>query len=366
MSWWDYIPTGTGGPDWINVGTLFGTVEGRWVGQGWQAMALSAVLASFFMISIAWMIAAVFNHAGLKRWVRSEAYQVLANALMVVGLVGLVSMVLTTMTVVTADIAEAIVPGPTALQYSEGYQGPGTGTLTGQTVDNPFVLAQLFLDENIQCLRAWYLNAFIADSFLEPIEQLSVGVAGMDAVSASTALNPIISMLYFMSHNTTFLLLANYFQRHLLVFIYQTMFTVFLPIGIILRTLPVTRGMGGFFIAVAIGLYVVYPVAYSGMLLTTRQGNYGNCGLTIDAMELRGVQVNDLAAAEYHRAKAERYLPIISQSISLYQNSVPFLLMRSLLMPLVSLSLVFTFVRGTAGFFGADIAEVSRGLIKLI
>lgn len=355
-NWWDCTNPGQCipvGPGWENSATGFGTLQQRWTGaDNWQAIAMSAVLASFFMVAIGWMLASAFNHAGLRKWVRAEIYHVLANALLVIGLVVMVNFVLTSVTLVTAEIAIKLGD----IQYA------------GTPVDNPFVLAELFLDENIQCLRTMYLNAFLADSFVEPVEQFSVGIAGMDVVSAANALTPITSALYLMSHNSAFLLLANYFQRHLLVLIYQTMFTLFLPIGIILRTLPVTRGLGGFLIALAIGLYIVYPIAYSALFLTTRQmtAESGACVLSMNKVDAAGIRINNPASFEYHRAQTVRLLQPIQEMIGRFNNWYSFMVFRSFLFPLIGLTLVFTFVRATAGFFGADIAEVGRGLIKLI
>ncbi|MDO8339676.1 MAG: hypothetical protein Q7T16_03390 [Candidatus Burarchaeum sp.] len=361
-NWWDCsgglgncIPTGSAGPGWENAPTVFGTLQDRWIGEAWVGIAMSAVLASFFMVAIAWMLASAFNHQGLKKWVRGEIYHVLANFLLVIGLVAMVGIVLTNVTEITANMATA----------TGGFEYAGSG---GATIDNPFVLAEIFLDENIQCQRMIYLDAYMADSFIEPIEHFSIGIGGMDAVSAGNALTPITSALYLMAHNTSFLLLANYLQRHLLIFIFQTMFTLFLPVGIILRTLPVTRGLGGFMIALAIGLYIVYPISYSAMLLTSRQMSVTStaCTLSINAADAAGIHSSDLTSFMQHRSLAERLLPTIHDKIALYSSLYPFMVFRSFLFPLVAITLVFTFVRATAGFFGADIAEVGRGLIKLI
>ncbi|MCK4714216.1 MAG: hypothetical protein KAT35_01470, partial [Candidatus Aenigmarchaeota archaeon] len=61
MGWSDYI----GQTDWAKEATMFGTLEGRWVGEAWQSMAILAVIISFFIVSIGWMLATAFNHAGL-------------------------------------------------------------------------------------------------------------------------------------------------------------------------------------------------------------------------------------------------------------------------------------------------------------
>src|SRR3989338_8933752 len=123
MTDWSMWITGQG---WENAATTFGTLQNRWIGEAWIGIAMSAVLASFFMVAMAWMLASAFNHQGLRRWVRGEIYHVLANVLLVIGLVVMVNVVLANVTEVTANIATAV----GGLEYAGG--GP---------VDNPFILA---------------------------------------------------------------------------------------------------------------------------------------------------------------------------------------------------------------------------------
>jgi len=367
MDWTNWIPTG---PDWVsNSGLLkLGNTQDYWQGQNWEGMAISAVLASFFIVALGYMIGFAFNHTGIKKWVKAEAYQVLASALLVIGLIVFVNIALTAMTTVTSDIVSA--SGGLHFTKLDAATNTYVPNPAAQDVNSPFVLSELFIDENIGCLKTWYLWIFIADTVVEPVSDFTVDIAGgLGGVSMSFVLGPIVSALYFMSHNVVFLLLANYLQRHLLIFIYQTMFPVFLPLGIILRIFPVTRGYGGFLIAVALGLYIVYPIAYSTMMLTTRQMNAEQCrldtlGLSRD--DARGIQLTDEASFTYYKARSERLFGTVDNGISIFQQVFMFFVYRSFLFPLAALTLVFTFVRASASFFGADVGEMSRGLVKLI
>ncbi len=61
---------------------------------------------------------------------------------------------------------------------------------------------------------------------------------------------------------STVLLIALNAQSYLIQYIKYNMLNVFLPIGLLLRSFKFTRGAGAFFMALAIGLYFVFPVLY--------------------------------------------------------------------------------------------------------
>jgi len=55
------------------------------------------------------------------------------------------------------------------------------------------------------------------------------------------------------------LALAGYFQINLLQWIEASMFAIYLPLGILLRSIPFTRGGGAAIMAIAITSYFFYP-----------------------------------------------------------------------------------------------------------
>ncbi|MFH1393439.1 MAG: hypothetical protein ABII71_02550 [Candidatus Micrarchaeota archaeon] len=60
----------------------------------------------------------------------------------------------------------------------------------------------------------------------------------------------------------TVILIALNAQAFLILYIKHNMLTVFLPVGILLRSFHVTRGAGALFIATAIGFYFVFPIMF--------------------------------------------------------------------------------------------------------
>ena len=77
--------------------------------------------------------------------------------------------------------------------------------------------------------------------------------AGLDAYT------PLFS---FFTEGLTLALITIEAQRAFLAFIAAAMFSTFLPIGLILRSFYFTRKIGGAIIAIAIGLYVIFPLLY--------------------------------------------------------------------------------------------------------
>jgi len=347
MGWKDIIPPTNWGPDVIN------NLSALW--NAWAGIAVMAVIVSFSLIALAYMLAKLLNSEGLMRWARQEIYHALANAVLVAGLIGLVTLIVGPATAAGTGLMTQI--------------GANIASQLGITtpVDNPFYLANFFIDESLQCLRTWWRRVFITNLLLEPLEKFSVGIDGMDAVGGSLFLHPLITGMYMVAHNTTFIMLANFFMRTLLVFSYQTMFPIFLPLGIILRTFPFTRGLGGLLIASALGLYIVFPVSLSmGFMLTRSMVSSGECIATPETLTAAGVEISDPASFFFHKARMDREVGGVVSLLDLWGNVLPFFIVRSFFMPLVAGTATFTFIRASSTFFGADIAELGRGLFKLI
>ncbi|MEW6328755.1 MAG: hypothetical protein AB1468_01425 [Candidatus Micrarchaeota archaeon] len=86
-------------------------------------------------------------------------------------------------------------------------------------------------------------------------------------------------------------------QFVLLQFISETMFKIFLPVGIVLRSFTLTRKLGATIMAVAIGAYVVYPLTlvmnsemYSSVLQMPREEYWG-------ALPLKMLDMGDITDA---------------------------------------------------------------------
>ncbi len=321
-----------------------------WGPGGWEPVALTAVLIAFFIVAIAYMIGRAFEVRELKQWAKNEFYQAAASAILVIGLIALVD--------VFMGQAASIVTGVA------NQQGWEIGRSGDPTEGNPFAVAHDILDHTIDCAKGLYRKLFVLNMLIEPVEKTAFEVGGIDT-QTFWALTPVVQASHYFCSRLSFLLIAAYTQRHFLYFIEQTMFTVFLPLGIILRAIPYSRGAGAFLVALSIGLYIVYPVTMT-ILVGTWGPSLSTCALqpagTVEIDDNCAVDVASIGKTTY---EAQRnipwYLKWLEQTLANF--GIMFWLMW---VPIVSAIIVFTFVRTMTSYLGADIGEIGQGLIKLI
>lgn len=81
-------------------------------------------------------------------------------------------------------------------------------------------------------------------------------------LSLTSVVNPLISQVQYFIKALNFVIVGALVQSSVLAFISVSTLTVILPVGIILRSFYPSRKLGGFLMAMAIGLYVVLPLSY--------------------------------------------------------------------------------------------------------
>ena len=186
-----------------------------------------------------------------------------------------------------------------------------------------------------------------------------------------------MSLNHYINNNLVYLVLFHYVQYSLLQFAAYTMLPVFLPIGLALRAFPVTRGAGGLVTAIALGFAFVFPISYV-LIVAMMPGVQGACTqLNLvpqnpNYQTLTGGQdkgnpclTNEGAQIENH-FRVEKSQNWLSQQLDYYSQLLGLLFMQALFYPLAALIITFTFIRQTGSLFGADLAEIGRGLIKII
>jgi hypothetical protein len=166
---------------------------------------------------------------------------------------------------------------------------------------------------------------------------------------------------HYIANNYTWLALAIYFQINFLKWVETSMFTVYLPIGIILRIFPWTRGAGAVLIALAIGLYIVYPLLFVIIIANSGSAPAG-CQPVPITVEKNLCTTDPASFVDLiEAAKAEASLR--SGTLGGPASSM---IVFGYFYPMTLMVIVFAFVRSLAPFLGADIAEMGRGLFKMI
>lgn len=132
-------------------------------------------------------------------------------------------------------------------------------------------------------------------------------------------------------------------QYHVLEYVQRNMLSVFLPLGIILRAMKLTRGLGALFISISIALYYIYPallyLSAGGMMAPphTPLVKETVCNYPTYISLARGVSLD---FSQY----AYRSLQATSEMYSM-QGFISTVFYTILLSNLVALSIAFIFIR---------------------
>jgi len=333
-------------------------------GSGWIGVALLALTTAFLSVGLAYMLAIGFHLPTLRRWAKAEFYQAAASAMLVA-------------LVFTFVQGEDILSGQPAY-YSAGIYllqnntellagdivAPGTG---GKV--KPFTVAYAHVRNMIDCAEMMYRRTVSDVMAMEWLTQLSISFSalGFDVVI------PFNILLYFiyqttvnahaMANSLIWLIMALYFQLSFLQWVETSMLTVFFPLGIILRILPITRGAGAVLIALSLGLYIVYPLLF--IIIAANVVPPEGCAKTRIEVEPPTQQcLRDPSAFISLLSKSGEGMSEID--IGRQGGEIARLSMYAFFYPIVMILIVLVFVRTAASFLGADITEVGRGLFRLV
>ncbi|VVC04862.1 Uncharacterised protein [Candidatus Bilamarchaeum dharawalense] len=139
---------------------------------------------------------------------------------------------------------------------------------------------------------------------------------------------------------------------------------ILLPVGILLRTFKVTRGAGGFFIALAISLHIMLPlgIIFNEVLATTFDnagvsgydggtGSIGDCDPFNPWDSTPGIPSNYAIAKDAYTSLREGI-----------RGFLKVVLLRSTLGPVIALLIVMASIRGISSVLGAevDVSMIAR------
>ncbi|MCX6777343.1 MAG: hypothetical protein NT157_00475, partial [Candidatus Micrarchaeota archaeon] len=207
--------------------------------DAWIPFVLIALLIGYLLAAIAYMVSHLITSPELYAWAKNEFYEVSASAWFVgsaiffIGVLNLMLVELGGMNLVeTASLYTARVSSDILAIYSVIVQG----------------------------LFALGLFSYLGAQFGigVPIGPIIIGIQG--GAYPFGGLVPVMQALGTVTNMLSFGMFAIILQRTLLEFISDTMLRILLPIGIFLRCFTLTRKIGATLMALAIGLYVVYPL----------------------------------------------------------------------------------------------------------
>jgi hypothetical protein len=206
----------------------------------------------------------------------------------------------------------------------------------------------------------------IISSLTFNLSVISISLAGM--------LTPLLTQLNYLINAIAFAVIGIEAQDILLRFISITAVPVLLPVGIVLRTLYVTRRLGGAIMAIAIGLFCVFPSTYllnvslaSDYLSTTSSYTANSIsasfGKITDGMKGSVPNLTGTENATVSKSILNSMTSVISGLVGGMQalfvglaNFVAFLMIEIFFLPLFSLILTAISIREFARILGSEIS----------
>lgn len=217
---------------------------------GWEIAALVALLVSFGIIAIAFAIGVGFHYRDLEEWAKRELYEVMISALMLGIFVAFLG--------ILYSISVKIAGGdPFDIAHN---------CLNEMLFDTAGLFLSLYNTNNwLSAISTLMIGFFIPISF-PPIITIRIG----SYVSPEAGLSAIVGGLDTIFNLISAMIALLLGEQVLLDFFRVVMLKYFLPLGILMRTFPLTRVAGSTLIAIALGAYIIYPLA---IIYTTQMYN---------------------------------------------------------------------------------------------
>jgi hypothetical protein len=195
---------------------------------------------------------------------------------------------------------------------------------------------------------------------------VSYNIAGVPVYFGEWSWRTKVEQNHLLGDQITQLLVSLHAQYVLMGNIAENMLNVFLPIGLLLRVFPITRGVGGMFIATAIGFYFVFPVLYiinDPTFVKAPPAPEGGAGTTQKACFQTFSGVTS-AVAEIQRGAGVGGAAS-SLSIDDIANTVAQLRIDVMFFPFIAFAITIVFIRSASPILGGEAGDLIRMASKV-
>ncbi|MBN2121649.1 hypothetical protein JW721_01145 [Candidatus Micrarchaeota archaeon] len=246
----------------LGIGSMFSETGEEQLEKGdflpyWQAtwlpMCVLAIAISWSLHGLVYGVGHALNSEPIKRYAFSELLQTAATAVIVIALTGIL--------VQAFDFVGSI----------------GAISCGEEQISAPIEADMCRTDEFRQELVEKKKYAFDADKGPEILYSTRISIFSVPVFVGSwiKSVHKEVETYHSIAYICTNLLIGLSAKMFILQYIRENMLTVFLPIGIILRTFHFTRGIGALFISLAIAFFFIYPTVVFMMDSSFMEANAG-------------------------------------------------------------------------------------------
>ncbi len=267
---------------------------GQW-GRTWQTIAFTALLLSYFIIGVFYALGVGFSSPRLTAFAKHEFYQTSATAVILGMVIGADAGL---NTLFDAFKAQSFIhpaserQGNNVCTGTRAVQSGSWNTIQQQAVSYSDCLVEV----NVASFRfLTFVNTLVG--FFATINMyFDIGGLGGVSISPFLGFKVLVDLIGYVLSAQVLNLIQLKAQNILLAFARDSLFTLVLPFGVALRSFTITRSAGGALIAIAVGFYIVFPLAYVfSAEIVGEHCSTASCGSLRDNPDWTGVGILDAA-----------------------------------------------------------------------
>jgi hypothetical protein len=290
-------------------------ISNEWFSGGWIYLVFVGISTILLFFSLVYMVSKIIPKPEWVIWIKDEFYQTIISVVIVVMLVAVLSAV--------------------------------CGVFTSIAGDDPFSIAHDYLNGLVWDKTINYATRAFQDSLICQL------VAGYKTHMGPTSLGTTYSQhigLRTVAVNFDFLytlfagLSASLMIQDIGLSIIQAFaFRIMLPIGVLFRVFPFLRRAGAMFIALAIGLYIVYPLCFvmNKMIVDSVMGDI-EPALVSSANQIQNI------AEPFILMIISPFLPWALTDLFWLMQQAALLLPQAIFLPTLNLVITLTFIKNAA------------------
>ncbi len=325
--------------------------------ESWMPIALAAIIIGFLFNAAEMMLGFALQSEEIKRSARAELLQTTASSFMILFAVTLLY---------------SLTAGGGSRLSAFDLMGHVLGT--GSYIDcaaapagklfiwesGPMGAFKCKVQEKIDALEVAYDNIAKSNKKQEALLSVCYSIFGAPVYCYSwdLALHQGVEEAHLIATKIVGLLVPLHAQYALAEYIEQNMLAVFLPLGLLLRIFPFSRGVGGLLIAISIGMFFIWPTFF----LLTDPTFVKKDAPGVDTLE--GMCLNGFKGTAVVRAGVfgggPSDLSLLNGKALIYQITV-----ATMFYPFVALVLALIFIRAMTPLLGGDMGELMKMVARL-
>lgn len=329
---------------------------GQW-NIGWLALCILAIMTAVLINLTLLVIGRAFSIRELEGFAKSEILQSVATAFMAIFLV--------TMVTSAMDVSRQWIAG----DLTCGGKSINIGSTAEDTMNEAYSAIRCRLQERALAVAA------VQDTYATGSATWADFLGLNSAVSLfgiTVFKGDWVESLYKKTEQTritnnlaTVLLIGLNAQSALLEYLRLNMLTVFIPVGILLRSFYFTRSVGALFIAMGVGMYFLFPIFFvlldPGFVASPPPVEPAVPNLNQYCYATMSSTVSVLTSIEAAGLGSSAELTVANVGEELSKSYVSLMLH-----PLVALFLTLIFIRYMMTMLGGDAYEITKMVSKVI